>query len=189
MSCDACRSFAFPVMLKETLDKTLLSAERQKNKDFFLQIACLQVAPLEMLFVFFDVRFHFFLTNVRSGLPLEDVGFRNIWRCDSALAWIACYLIDVRQLQWLTYFACMILEMSELNDIIIWHWIAWFCFAWFGFAWVACFWPHIFWIAWLTCFWHLRWIAWVAYLACMSLHEMLEVICCDCMNFDWMTCI
>ena len=98
MSCDACRSFAFPVMLEETLGKTL-SAERQNTKNvFFLQIAFLQAAPLEMLFVFFDVRFDFVFSNVRSGLPLEDIGFRNIWRCDSALAWIACYLIDVRQL-------------------------------------------------------------------------------------------
>lgn len=51
MSCDACRSFAFPVILEETLDKTSLSAERQKTK-FLLQIACLQVAPLEMLLFF-----------------------------------------------------------------------------------------------------------------------------------------
>ena len=34
-SCDACRSFAFPVMLDERLDKTLLSAERQKTMIFF----------------------------------------------------------------------------------------------------------------------------------------------------------
>ena len=33
-SCDACRSFAFPVMLDERLDKTLLSAERQKTMIF-----------------------------------------------------------------------------------------------------------------------------------------------------------
>ena len=77
------------------LDKTLLSTERQKAKAVFLQIACLQSVPVEILF--FDVMFVFF-TNVRSGLSLEDVGCRNIWRCDSALTWIVCYFTHFCQL-------------------------------------------------------------------------------------------
>ena len=51
MSCDACRSFAFPAILEETLDKTSLS-ESAKKPSFFLELACLQAAPLEMLLSF-----------------------------------------------------------------------------------------------------------------------------------------
>ena len=97
MSCDACRSFAFPVMLEETLDKPcyLQSAKKQRIL-FYCKLHAYKLHHWKCC-LFFLCSFCFF-TNVRSGLPLEDVGFRNMWRCDSALAWIACYLIDVRQL-------------------------------------------------------------------------------------------
>ena len=78
------------------LDKTLLSTERQKAK-----AVCFCKSHVYNLYLwkscFFDVMFVFF-TNVRSGLSLEDVGCRNLWRCDSALTWIVCYFTHFCQL-------------------------------------------------------------------------------------------
>jgi len=82
---------------------------------------------------------------------------------------------------WLTCFACMILEMSELNDITIWDWIACFCeseFKDFGL--------HELHVFGLICFGLHNWHVFDTCVGLHGLHVLLAWFCMECLKWSVM---
>ena len=188
--CNACRSFAFPLMLEEALDKPcyLQSAKKQRIL-FYCKLHVYKLHHWKCCFILCSFCI-FFLQRLDPGCHWKMLVSGTCG--DVILHWHGLHVILLMFVNCMTCFACMILEMSELNDITIWDWIACFCeseFKDFGL--------HELHVFGLICFGLHDWHVFDTCVGLHGLHVLLAWFCMECLKwsvmiawfFYWMTCI